>query len=301
MKWRVNNLLATLPARTRLALLLLLEALIFLLDLDTGASISFAPFLSAPTALSAWYLDRRATALFVVLSSIARTYDYHMVRARHEAWYMVLYELLQSALFYSIVAALVLRLRGAADRLALHASHVRNSARHERHRRLLESGIRRAVPGDIGAIMRLTSQGAQRGGFDKEVANDARLGALSDSFQYGIAEGLTLRDVWTGGQATVPVEFWVARVNGHIAGFLMIMGLNEQKGNERELHAVVVDDAYRGLGIGAALTDFFCSHYTQRRLFAACKPGTQMMGMLLRRGFKLFAASSGEFHVIVRE
>jgi hypothetical protein len=51
--------------------LLALEALIFLLDVDTGAGISFSPFLVAPTALAAWFLGRRTALSFVVLATDA--------------------------------------------------------------------------------------------------------------------------------------------------------------------------------------------------------------------------------------
>jgi ribosomal protein S18 acetylase RimI-like enzyme len=186
-------------------------------------------------------------------------------------------------------------------RLATHASLVRSNARQERRRRALESTIRRAVPDDVDAIVRLVSVGAESGAFDQKVFDSEKLIALASHFRSGIADGRAIRDVWNGGQTSVPIEFWVSVINGNVAGFFMVLGLDQNKGAERELHAIAVDQAYRGLGVGSAMVDFFCSHYAQRRLFVLCKPDTVMMGMLKRRNFVVGAQTNMAFELLVRE
>lgn len=276
-----------LNARTMLIGLLLLEAVIFLLDVDTGATISYSPYLSAPTALAAWFLGPFATAAFVALSALARAYDYSLRQEAGEPAWMLAYALLQSGVFYAIVAVLVRQVRQLVDHLAHHASHLQHIARSERHQRFMAASIRRAVLEDIDDILRLTVVGGQSGGFDQMVQDNVRQAMLAHHFKLGIREGIALRDVWGGGRSAVPIDFWVSIINGKVAGYMMIMGMDGNKGSERELHAVAVDPAFRGLGVGSALVDFFCSHYSQRRLFSACKAESTMMKMLSRRGFQL--------------
>jgi len=273
--------------RTMLIGLLLLEALIFLLDIDIGATISYAPFLSAPTALAAWFLGPYATLAFVVLSALARAYDYSQRQAAAEPLWMLAYAVLQSGVFYAIVAVLVRQVRHLVEHLSRHASHLQQIARSERHQRFMAASIRRALPEDVDDIVRLTVVGGQSGGFDQVVQDTVRQAALAHNFKHGITEGVALRDVWGGGRSTVPIDFWVSVVNGRVAGYMMILGMDANKGSERELHAVAVDPAFRGLGVGSALVDFFCSHYGQRRLFSACKAESTMLKMLCRRGFQL--------------
>lgn len=297
---RGRKLLQRFSANLVLALLLLMEIGIFVIDIDTAASLSFSPFLAVPTALSAWFLNRRTTLLFVSLSSAARVYDFSIMEARNDTLAMLLYELAQSALFYGILAALVDRMRSQAERLSRHAEYIRLSVRSERHRHRLEASIRRAVPADVDAIIRLTTLGAHDGAFDESVSGAVRKAALAASFSQGIVDGAALRDLWSGGTTIVPIEFWVSEINHNIAGFLMILGMDQHKGAERELHAITVDHAYRGLGVGSVMTDFFCSHYKQRRLFAACKPDSTMLRMLQRRGFHQHATSTSGHEIVAR-
>ncbi|GJI96356.1 hypothetical protein RugamoR57_30740 [Duganella caerulea] len=281
--------------------LLLLAALIVLLDLDTGASISYSPFLVAPTALAAWLLGRRGALLFVVLSSAARVYDYATTRGLHDGPALLLYELAQSAALYGLVALLVLYLRGRRDALLRHARKVRAAARRERHRRRLDSAIRRAVPGDVDAIIRLTTSGGESGGFDQSVTDGVRQAALAASFTAGIVDGAALRDLWSGGTATVPIEFWVCEIDARVVGYMMILGVDAQKGMQRELHAMVVEDTYRGHGVGAMMVDFFCTHYKHRRLLSACRDGSAMLHMLTRRGFALLTRSDHGYLILARD
>ncbi|MES2161890.1 MAG: GNAT family N-acetyltransferase [Pseudomonadota bacterium] len=281
--------------------LLLLEALIFLLDVDTGAGISYSPFLVAPTALAAWLLGRRAALLFVVLSSLARVFDYATTRGQHDGPSLLLYEFLQSALLYAIVASLVLYLRGRRDALLRHARKVRDAARRERHRRILDSAIRRAIPEDVAAIIRLTNSGGESGGFDQSVTDSVRQAALAATFTAGIVDGAALRDLWTGGQSTVPIEFWVCEIDAKVVSYMMILGVDGQKSMQRELHAMVVEDNYRGHGVGRMMVDFFCTHYKHRRLVSACRDGSTMLQMLTRRGFALHTRSDQGYLILTRD
>ncbi|OEZ99072.1 GNAT family N-acetyltransferase [Duganella sp. HH101] len=301
LQLRLRRLLRNASARLMLAGLLTLEALIFLLDIDTGSGISFAPFLVAPTALAAWFLGRRAALLFVVLSSVARVVDYTLMRARHENPYLLAYDLLQSAALYGLVALLVLYLRSQVDALRRHAAKIRDTARRERHRRMLDSAIRRAVPEDVDAIIRLTTSGGESGGFDQSVTDNVRQATLTATFTAGIVDGAALRDLWTGGVGRVPIEFWVCEIDARVVSYMMILGIDEQKGMQRELHAMVVEDTYRGHGVGSQMVDFFCTHYKHRRLLSACRDGSAMMQMLSRRGFALIARSDQGYQILARD
>jgi GNAT superfamily N-acetyltransferase len=281
--------------------LLALEALIFLLDIDTGAGISFSPFLVAPTALAAWFLGRRSALSFVALSSMARVYDYSIIRGHRDGPYLLLYELLQSAALYGIVVLLALYLRDRRDALLRHTRKVRDAMRRERHRRRLDSAIRRAVPEDVKAIIRLTNSGGESGGFDQSVTDSARQAALAATFTAGIVDGAAVRDLWTGGQSTVPIEFWVCEIDAKVVSYMMILGVDEQKSMERELHAMVVDDSYRGHGVGSLMVDFFCTHYKHRRLLSACRDGSAMLRMLTRRGFAQLTRSKEGYLILARD
>ncbi|WP_332852935.1 GNAT family N-acetyltransferase [Duganella sp. S19_KUP01_CR8] len=296
---RLRRLARRASNRLIFAALLALEALIVLLDVDTGAGISYAPFLVAPTALAAWLLGRRAALLFVVLSSVARVYDYTVTRAPDEVLYLRVYELLQSAALYGLVALLVLYLRGRRDALLRHARRVRDAARRERHRRILDSAIRRAIPEDVDSIIRLTTSGGESGGFDQSVTDSVRQATLATTFTAGIVDGAALRDLWAGGQTTVPIEFWVCEIDAKVVSYMMILGVDGQKSMQRELHAMVVEHTYRGHGVGGMMVDFFCTHYKQRRLVAACRDGSAMLRLLTRRGFAQLTRSDNQDYLIM--
>ncbi|RFP12082.1 GNAT family N-acetyltransferase [Duganella sp. BJB475] len=296
---RLRRRLRHASSRLIFAGLLVLETLIFVLDLDTGAGISYSPFLMAPTALAAWLLGRRHALLFVVLSSVARVYDYATTRGLHDGPALLLYELLQSALLFGIVALLVLYLRGRRDALLRHARKVRDAARRERHRRRLDSSIRRAIPEDVAAIIRLTTSGGESGGFDQTVTDSVRQAALAATFTAGIVDGAALRDLWSGGQSTVPIEFWVCEIDARVVSYMMILGVDGQKSMQRELHAMVVEQPYRGHGVGAMMVDFFCTHYKHRRLVAACRDGSAMLRLLTRRGFAQLTRSDNQDYLIL--
>ena len=281
-------------------LFLALEAGIFFIDLSTGQLISFSPFYLLPISLSAWFLRPRSAYFFVLLSSAARVYDFKNIMPNSSV-YSLIYDLLQSAFFYWFIAFLTLRIRHLVWRLRVHTQKIARNYKHQHHLRMLETTIRRALPKDVDNIIALTVVGAKVGAMAEEIMNFAHQQALALSFSQGINDGAAVRDVWNAGKSTVPIEFWVSELNGQIAGFFMVLGLDDKKGMERELHAMVVSEAYRGLGIGAAMTNFFCNHFKSRRLFAACRPDSTMMKMLKRRNFKLYATTSTGYEIIMRE
>lgn len=297
---RLEKRIRQIDTRVVLLLLLLTEAVIFFADIYSGPVVSVSPFFCIPIALCAWFLNWPATLFLVVASTVAMVYDFNRLVPVHNPYYIA-YDLLQSATFFGVVAVLVAKSRDLMKRFAAHVNLVRSNARHERRRRALEATIRRAVPDDVDTIVRLVSLGAESGAFDEKVSSSAKLIELASNFRNGIADGSAIRDVWNGGQTAVPIEFWVSIINGKVAGFFMMLGLNQNKGAERELHAIAVDHAYRGLGIGSAMVDFFCSHYAQRRLFVLCKPDTVMMGMLKRRNFVVSGKTNMAFEVLVKE
>ncbi|MYM69013.1 GNAT family N-acetyltransferase [Pseudoduganella sp. FT55W] len=275
--------------RTVAAVLLLLQAVIFLLDTGTGAAISYAPFYSVPVALAAWRLPPLAAAGFVAVATVARVYDY--TNHHHDSLLLLSYDLAQSAAFYALVAWLAWQARRTRERLVQRARRLQRQARRERHRRVLDATIRRAVLDDVAGIIGLTATGDDA--FDQQVMNSEHQAALARVFSAGIVEGTAPRTNWDGGRSTVPVEFWVSEIGGQLAGYMMVMGVDGSKGPERELHALAVAPAFRNQGVGAMLVNFFCAHHRQRRLLVACKPGSQMMQMLERRHFHHYASSAG--------
>jgi ribosomal protein S18 acetylase RimI-like enzyme len=278
---------------------LLLQLLLFLLDVGSGASISFAPFHALPVALGAWRLARPAIAVTVLLASVARVADFYLTR-HHDGPVALSYDLLQSACFFGLVAWLTLLARQANQRLTRSVGRFRRKARAERHSRRLDATIRQAVLDDVPAIVRLTAAANERGAFDQSLASAARQTALVRNFSNGIVTGSVLRDVWGGGRAMAPVEFWVSELDGRLLGYIMVLGIDDKQGPEREMHALAVDPASRGLGVGSALLDFFCARYQHRRRVVACRTASRMAQMALRRGFR-YHGSSDNFDLLVRD
>lgn len=278
--------------------LLLAQALIFLLDTSTGAAISFSPFYCVTVALAAWRLRPALVALFVAGATLARVYDY--THAHDDGALLLAYDVLQSATVYALVAWLAWQARVHFTRLAQRAGRLQHRARRARQRRAREATIRLAVPADVPAIVRLTSASNDQDAFDQNVADAARQATLAGIFGRIIADGVGIRDFWTGGQGSVPIELWVSERDGQLAGYMMVMGMDEQHGPERELHALAIDPAWRGHGIGSMLVDFFCDRYQQRRLLVACRYRSQMMYMLERRHFQFLRTSNEDYHLMAR-
>jgi ribosomal protein S18 acetylase RimI-like enzyme len=276
----------------------LLLAGFFVLDLGSGPTISFGLFYTLSVVLVAWRLGRAATVLAVLAASALRVADFYLTR-HHDGALMLIYDLLQSAAGYGLAALLAWQGRQLFERTARHARSFQRQARRERRRRRLEATIRRAVLADVPAIITLTNAGNDDGAFN-QTAGAARQAALTASFSQGIIDGAALRDVWSGGQMVAPIEFWVSELNGQLAAYMMVLGLDSNKGPEREMHALAVAPAFRNTGLGSAMVDFFCTRYQQRRLVVATKTGSQMMQMLNRRGFH-HLTSNAVYDIMVRD
>lgn len=294
-----RNKLLKLETRWVLPCLFLLELLLYCLDEFIGPHSFYAPFYVFPVAFSAALLSRRLTVCFVVLSSFARAQVFSQF-FQAGSLLMLAFDIVQSILLYGAIAAMVMALRSMHQRLLRYAEYLRANIRQLRQQRRNRASIRRALPEDADDIMRLAVNGAQNGDLSEDITNAVLQRTLATAFRQGIIEGQTIRHIWAGGEQKVPVEFWVSIINGRIAGFFMLYGVDNQQGSERELHAMVVADDYRGLGIGAAMADFFCMHFKNRRLFAACKLGSTMMKMLTRRGFSLYCATENDYVIIER-
>lgn len=295
---RLSARLRAASPRSIAAAAALLLAGFFVLDLGSGPTISFGLFYTLSVVLVAWRLGRAATVLAVLAASAARVADFYLTR-HHDGALMLVYDLLQSAAGYGLAALLAWQGRLLFERTARHARSFQRQARRERRRRRLEATIRRAVLADVPAIVQLTSTGGEDGAFDQNVMDAARQAALTASFSQGIIDGAALRDLWNGGQMVVPIEFWVSELHGQLAAYMMVLGLDGNKGPERELHALAVAPAFRNNGLGSAMVDFFCTRYQQRRLVVATKSGSQMMQMLSRRSFQPLTTSK-DYDIMAR-
>ena len=91
----------------------------------------------------------------------------------------------------------------------------------------------------------------------------------------------------------------MCEIDARVVGYMMILGVDGQKSIQRELHAMVVEDRYRGHGVGGMMVDFFCTHYKQRRLVSACRDGSAMLRMLTRHGFALMGRSDRQDYLIL--
>ncbi|GEM_PF-1602681 len=275
----------------------LIEIAVFLFDDFKGPLISAAPYYFIPIGIAVWYLNLPLAALFVAASALAREYVFSRAYP-HNSWLPYATDLVSSGLIFSTVAALLAWQRRSQRLLVEQARELEVRAQHAEHQRQVESRIRRAVLEDVPAIVELAVYGASDGDLSKEVLAAERQQALQASYNESILSGMGERPTWSGGKARVPLELWVYELDGKIVGFFMILGLDQQAATARELHAVAIDKAYRGAGVGTAMVDFFCSHYYGRRLYAACMPGSRMHGMLQHRGF-FHHADAMEGYVIV--
>ncbi|MFZ6719927.1 GNAT family N-acetyltransferase [Undibacterium sp. Ji49W] len=295
----VKNKVITLDKRWLVLCLLLMVSLIYWLDEYTGQLTFFAPFYIFPVAMSASLLSRRWTIFFVSLCSLARVQVFSQ-SFPVGSFALMVFDIAQSFLLFSTVAILAIAIQRISRRQSRYADFLETHLRHLRRQKRIKASIRRALPEDADEIVEVAVCGARSGGLSEELSNTVLQKTLAKAFRQGIVEGQTIRDVWIGGKQKVSVEFWVSIINGRVAGFFMLYGLDSMNGSERELHAMVVKDDYLGLGIGSAMTDFFCMHFKNRRLFAACKPDSKMMKMLTRRGFAFFCSTDNEYIIIER-
>lgn len=289
--------MAAMDKRALFAVLCVLEAAVCVLDHLTGPFIPLGPYYVLTIAMAAWFLGMGSCVFFVVASSMLRTYSLSVLFPSNAA---TLYasDLASSVLVYGVFAFLVLQLKHAYHRLSSYTGVLEDQVKQAEQWYRIESGIRRAVPQDVDEIVRLTVLGAEDGDLSKDVLNTVRQQALQLAYVDSIQKGAGPRPTWNGTNEIVPIEFWVTEVDGRIAGFFMIMGLDQRLGAERELHAISVAREFRGMGLGSAMVDFFCSHYYGRRLYVACMPDSRMHCLLKRRGFYHFA-NTNEGYVIV--
>jgi ribosomal protein S18 acetylase RimI-like enzyme len=276
-----------------------LLVVVFELDWLASPRVPFGPYYLLPIALAAWCVRGRFTAFMVVAASLART----LVLCRQVPPHLMLYftaDIISSLCVYAGVASLLGRLKQAYHLLAEEAGTLTEKVEQAEKRRWLDASIRRAVLADVDHIVELAALGGADGDLSKDVTTTVRQAMLRGVYADSIRQGTVARPLWSGGQAVVPVEFWVSQINGQIAGFLMVMGLDGSQGAERELHAIVTAKDYRGVGVGTAMVDWFCSHYYGRKLFAAVMPDSKMHRMLKRRGFFRYAEAKEGYVIVER-
>lgn len=279
------------------ALTCLVQIAVFALDHVTGPFIPLGPYYLIPISLASWCLGIPSIIVFVAVSSLLRTYGLSALLPANALGYMA-GDFFCSVLIYGAAAFFVRRIRLLYNDWATYAGKLEDQVRRAEQWHHLESGIRRAVPQDADAILKLAVVGAEDGDLSKDVLNAVRQETLRMAFLDTIQRGVASRATWAGKSEVVPVEFWVLEADGKIAGFFEIMGIDQRLGAERELHAIAVAREFRGSGVGTAMVDFFCSHYYGRRLFAACMPESRIHQMLRKRGF-YHASDSKEGYVIV--
>jgi GNAT superfamily N-acetyltransferase len=235
----------------------------------------------------------------VVAASIARSLVLSRLFPAHPVLYFTV-DIVSSLCVYTGVAYLLGRLKQAYQLLAEEAGMLTVKVEQAERRLWLDASIRRAVLDDVDQIVALTALGGAEGDLSKDVTTTVRQAALRGVYADSIRQGTGRRPTWTGDQAVVPVEFWVSQINGQIAGYFMVVGLDGRQGPERELHAIVTAKDYRGVGVGTAMVNWFCSHYYGRKLYAAVMPESKMHRMLKRRGFFRFTDAKEGYVIVER-
>lgn len=291
--------LDSLSANAAIVISSLLLVVIFQLDWFASPRVPFGPYYLLPIALSAWRLPGRFTIYLVVTASFARTLVLSRLFPSHPVLYFTV-DVVSSLCVYASFAYLLDRLKQAYQLLAREADSLTTKVEQAEKRTWMEASIRRAVLDDVDQIVALAAIGGADGDLSKDVTTTVRQAALRGVYADSIRQGTGPRPTWDGQQAVVPIEFWVSEINGKIAGFFMVMGLDGHQGAERELHAIVTAKDYRGVGIGTAMVDFFCAHYYGRKLYAAVMPHSQMRQMLKRRGFYHFADAKRGYVILER-
>lgn len=283
------------PAVAALATL----ALVFAVDWFTPAAVPFGPWYLIPVALAAWYLGLVPAAVMVALATVARLAVLGREFALHgPALFAV--DLAITLAMHAAAAIVLLRLRRTLEQSRAASDALRAQAKQAERRLALEWSIRRAVAADVDAIVALAALGAETGDVSGEPLAPEQQQAMRAGYAAAIQRGADARLTWQQTRAVVPVEFWVSHVDGKIAGYFMMIGLDDQGGSERELHVVVTGAAHRGTGLGAAMVDFCCAHYAGRRLYATCMPDGRMHRMLARRGFGPYATTSTGYVIVAR-
>ncbi len=158
--------------------------------------------------------------------------------------------------------------------------------------------LRLGAPGDINFVVSQVAEGACQGSFSpaylKKEMQQHLAQALSRVYQHGDLSRSTYRGI-----ETVPADLWVCEQEHRALGFLLVAGLDNRGGPERELYMIAVQPDYRGQGLGRLLTDFFCERFAGSTLHAQCRPESeQMYAMLLRRGFIHRGNTVGGYRVL---
>ncbi|MCX7177002.1 MAG: GNAT family N-acetyltransferase [Proteobacteria bacterium] len=152
----------------------------------------------------------------------------------------------------------------------------------------LQARISHAVPADVEPVLKLIIENAMDGPFDPSVLTPGRQQEMAIDFKQALSTGVAERTTWENTLEVVPQDLWVYKIDGRVAAFALILGLNNKNSLERELHAIAVDPSYHGNGIGTELFDFFCRYLAGRDLYLQTRAGSRMMRMATARGFSPF-------------
>ena len=162
------------------------------------------------------------------------------------------------------------------------------------HRLRAQARISQAVPADIAVVLKLIVEHAADGPFDPSVLTAERQREMAHDFTQALSTGFAERTTWEMKLENVPQDLWVYKIDGKLAAFALILGLSNKQSLERELHAIAVDPAYRGQGIGSEILDYFCRHFAGRELYLQTKSGSTMMRLAAARGFSPFRKIGSE-------
>jgi ribosomal protein S18 acetylase RimI-like enzyme len=287
-----------LDRRLLFAVLLAAEGAIFWLDIITGPLISFSPYYIIIIALSTWFIGRSIAILFIILSSLLRVYVFSSILP--ESFYYYAYDIFQSILVYSTFEILITKIKNLIERLSVRTDLLESRVSHLDTRNRLDATIRRATPEDINGIMVLANSAAKSGVLDINIETPERQKDLATQFRKWIEDGYFVRRKWNGEEAEVTFELWVSIMNNEFAGFSMITGIDGKLDIKRELHLIVIGEAFRGMGLGSAMLDFFCKHYANHQLFVASRPRSRMWEMLMKRRFTKFSNATHGYIIFSR-
>ena len=131
-------------------------------------------------------------------------------------------------------------------------------------------------------------------GVDPSALSLERQQEMAKDFKQALSTGFAERTTWERNLEDVPQDLWVYKIDGTLAAFALVLGLNNKHSLERELHAIAVHPAYRGQGIGSEILDYFCRYFGGRELYLQTKTGSTMMRMATARGFAPFRKIGSE-------
>ncbi|MFO1161625.1 MAG: GNAT family N-acetyltransferase [Reyranellaceae bacterium] len=288
----LDRLSSTCSSAAWLALVALLTAAIFAFDIETPTEGAHGPYYLLAVVLAGLKYRARQTALIAALIALVRIYALHLSSPTNELWPLVSDAALALLIFVGTGLGVVAYTK-LNRRLLKYNSLLLRAYRSQKAKHRLVRGFRRAVPSDVDDLLDILTHDVKAGLFMPALLDPKMREAYGKAVQQVLSNGVGLRDVWTGGRATVPADYWVAEINGKIAAYMFVCGLGEKNPDDRELHYVSVAPMYRGLGLGSAMTDFFIKTYRGRRQVIGSKPGTLMNALVRRREFKMYANRNG--------